>query len=42
MKILIIEDDSSLREIIERGLRGEGYVVESASNFAEADNKIAG
>ena len=42
MKILIVEDDSSLREIIERGLRGEGYVVESASNFAEADNKIAG
>ena len=42
MKILIIEDDSSLREIIERGLRGEGYVVESASNFTEADNKIAG
>ena len=31
-----------MREIIERGLRGEGYVVESASNFAEADNKIAG
>lgn len=42
MKILIIEDDSSLREIIERGLHSEGYVVESASNYSEADEKIAG
>lgn len=42
MKILIIEDDSSLREIIERGLLGEGYVVETASSFAEAGDKIAG
>ena len=42
MKILIIEDDSSLREIISRGLHSEGYVVETASNFSEADDKIAG
>ena len=42
MKILIIEDDSSLREIISRGLHSEGYVVESACNFKEADEKIAG
>ena len=42
MKILIIEDDSSLREIISRGLHSEGYVVESASNYSEADEKIAG
>ena len=42
MKILIIEDDSSLRDIISRGLRSEGYVVETACNFKEADNKIAG
>ena len=42
MKILIIEDDASLREIVSRGLNAEGYVVETASCFAEADNKIAG
>ena len=42
MKILIVEDDASLREIIERGLRSEGYVVESAANFVAADDKIAG
>ena len=42
MKILIIEDDASLREIVCRGLNAEGYVVETASCFAEADNKIAG
>ncbi|MBE6303801.1 MAG: response regulator transcription factor [Bacteroidales bacterium] len=42
MKILIIEDDSSLREIISRGLRDEGYVVETAGNFSQADDKIAG
>lgn len=42
MKILIIEDDDSLREIVSRGLLSEGYVVETASNFAEADDKIAG
>ena len=42
MKILIIEDDASLREIVSRGLHTEGYVVETASNFAEADDKIAG
>lgn len=42
MKILIIEDDSSLREIISRGLHSEGYVVETACNFSEADDKIAG
>ena len=29
MKILIIEDEASLRELIERELRGEGYVVET-------------
>lgn len=42
MKILIIEDDSSLREIISRGLHSEGYIVETACNFSEADDKIAG
>lgn len=42
MKILIIEDEPSLREIMSRALREEGYVVENASTFLEADSKVAG
>ena len=42
MKLLIIEDDASLREIMQRALQGEGYVVETASNAFEAEDKIAG
>ena len=42
MKILIIEDDDSLREIITRGLLDEGYIVESAANYSDANDKIAG
>ena len=42
MKILVIEDDSSLREIICRALQEERYIVESASTYMQADSKIAG
>lgn len=42
MKILVVEDDDSLREIISRALRGEGYLVETASTFFDAEGKIAG
>lgn len=42
MKLLIIEDDSSLNEIMCRALRSEGYVVESAATFFDAEDKIAG
>ena len=42
MKLLIIEDDSSLREIMQRALLAEGYIVEAASTFFEARDKIAG
>lgn len=42
MKLLIIEDDASLSEIMCRALRSEGYVVESAATFFDADDKIAG
>ena len=42
MKILIVEDDPSLRGIMYRALVQEHYVVEVASCFFEADAKIAG
>lgn len=42
MKILIIEDEPSLREIMCRVMRQEGYVVESAATYLEADGKVAG
>ncbi len=32
MKILLIEDDENLREILENKLKDEGFVVESANN----------
>lgn len=40
MKILIIEDEPSLRELMIRALLQERYVVETASNFAEAKEKL--
>lgn len=42
MKLLIVEDDPSLRELMLRALTEEKYVVETASGFAEADSRIAG
>ena len=42
MKILVVEDDSSLREVIARALNEENYVVETAADYASADDKIAG
>ena len=42
MKLLIIEDDISLREIMHRALTGEGYVVEFAPTYSDACDKIAG
>ena len=42
MKLLIIEDDASLREIMQRALQGEGYVVETAPTYFDACDKIAG
>ena len=41
MKLLIIEDDTSLREIMQRSLAAEGYIVETASNYSEACGKVA-
>lgn len=41
MKILVIEDDSSLREIIERTFKNENYIVETAQSFSSAYSKLA-
>lgn len=40
MKILIVEDEPSLRELIQRSLEKERYVVEVAPDFNSALNKI--
>ena len=42
MKILIVEDDPSLCEVMHRALVQEQYIVETASGFFEADAKISG
>lgn len=41
MKILIIEDEPSLRELMEKSLTKEGYKIELADSFSKADNKIS-
>lgn len=41
MKILIIEDDPSLREIIRTTLEKERYIVEEAPDFRTAEEKAA-
>lgn len=40
MKILIVEDEPSLRELVQRSLEKERYVVETASDFHSALRKI--
>lgn len=40
MKVLIIEDENSLRELIARALKKEQYVVEEASTYDEACEKL--
>ncbi|MBR5464601.1 MAG: response regulator transcription factor [Alistipes sp.] len=42
MKILIIEDEPSLRELMCRELQRENHVVEVAAGYQEADAKLAG
>lgn len=40
MKILLIEDNKDLREVMEQSLRQERYVVEVAVDYTEAMNKL--
>lgn len=40
MKILIVEDEPSLCEVMQRSLEKERYVVETASDFAQAEEKL--
>ena len=40
MKILVIEDNADLREVIVRSLEKERYVVESAPDYASARTKV--
>ena len=42
MKVLVIEDDQDLREIITRSLEKERYVVETAANYRTARQKALG
>ncbi len=42
MKILIIEDERSLQELMTKALKQEGYVVENALDFRSAMDKLAG
>lgn len=42
MKLLIIEDELSLQELIACALRKEGYVVETASDCMSALDKLSG
>ena len=42
MKILIVEDEPSLREIMVRTLTREQYIVEQAADYAAALDKIEG
>lgn len=42
MKLLIVEDEPSLRALMQRSLEQEGYLVETAATYGAADAKIAG
>ena len=39
MKILVVEDNADLREVIVRSLEKERYVVETAADYSSARTK---
>ncbi len=41
-RILVVDDDELVREVVVAVLRGTGYEVESAGNGAEALDRVAG
>lgn len=41
MKILIVEDEASLRELMSIALKKEGYVAETASDYGSAIEKLS-
>jgi len=41
MKILLIEDERSLLESMQKYLEQQGYVCETASNFREGEEKVS-
>lgn len=42
MKLLVIEDEASLQELMTLTLKKEGYIVENAMDYAEAMDKLGG
>lgn len=42
MKLLIIEDELSLQELMTKSLKKDGYVVENAMDYGSAMDKLAG
>lgn len=40
MKILVVEDDASLREVMTAALKKEGHIVENAEDFHAASGKL--
>jgi CheY-like chemotaxis protein len=41
LSILLVEDDASLRELMQLALEENGYVVDSAASVAEAQDRLA-
>jgi len=41
MKILVVEDEAELREVIQQSLEKQSYIVETAASFGEGLDKIA-